>query len=259
MRRLVSLSLASLVLAGACKGPDASAPPGAAKASLTATPLLGNSVEAPRPPAPLAVPAQVVPAPVVPAPVVAAAVVAAPVVAALPTPKAPPPGALIGEKVPFFMAQVDTFVGDKVQPSKLDSQKAGAIVVYTILGTGCPASRAYVERANALEREYASRGVKFVYLYPNVDEQAEQKRAFHKQNGYPGGMVDDKGGKLAKVLGTQRSSEMVIVDKSGKIAFRGPVDDARNPLQVKQRYVAPALDELLAGKPVTVAYADVFA
>lgn len=236
MSRIVSLLLGGCALL-ACKGPtEAPAVPAKAPEAAVA-PAPAKAMPPPAPKAPIA------------------AVPVAPPAG----PAAPPPSALIGQQIPAFMAEVDTYVGEKLTPSKFDSRKAGAIVVYTVLGTGCPASRAYVERTVALDRDYGSKGVKFVYLYPNVDEQPDQKRAFHKQNGYPGGLVDDKGATIVKLLGAQRSSEMIIADKSAKIVFRGPLDDSRNPLQVKQRYVGPALDELLVGKSVTVPYANVFA
>ena len=41
--------------------------------------------------------------------------------------------------------------------------------------------------------------------------------------------------------------------------YHGAIDDARDPAAVKQRYLATALDELLAGKAITTASSQVFA
>ena len=41
--------------------------------------------------------------------------------------------------------------------------------------------------------------------------------------------------------------------------FHGAVDDSREPKAITKRYLAPALDEVLAGKPVTTPTSDVFA
>jgi hypothetical protein len=50
---------------------------------------------------------------------------------------------------------------------------------------------------------------------------------------------------------------MYIIDPQGKVVYNGAIDDKRstNPEDVKtsKNYVSAALDELKAGKPITVA------
>jgi hypothetical protein len=64
---------------------------------------------------------------------------------------------------------------------------------------------------------------------------------------------------VAHVLGAQRTSELFVADKKGVVVYHGAVDDSRDPNAVKQRYLAPALDETLAGKAVTTPASQVFA
>ena len=120
-------------------------------------------------------------------------------------------------------------------------------------------SRASAKVAKALEAAYMPKGVRFVYLYPNVDETESRKYEFHKTSGYAGALVDDKGSKIAKALACVRTSENIVVDNDQKIMFRGPIDDSRAPGGVKQKYLADALDALLAGKMPTTPYSTVFA
>lgn len=129
---------------------------------------------------------------------------------------------------------------------------------YVFLGTTCPATARYVDRLKALEQRYRGK-VDFLFVYPNRTDSPQAKAAFHKEKGFAGPMIDDQGGKLAKELGAQRTSEVVLVDRKGKVVYRGAIDDHRDSAQVKKTYLATAIDELLAGKPVTTSTSPVFA
>jgi hypothetical protein len=72
-------------------------------------------------------------------------------------------------------------------------------------------------------------------------------------------MVDDQGGLLARQFAARRTTEIFLADKSGQVVFHGGLDDNRDAASVKQRFLAQAIDEVLAGKPVTVAQSQVFA
>jgi hypothetical protein len=164
-----------------------------------------------------------------------------------------------GEKIPRFAAKLVDLSGEKAKPADFDSHEAKQVVAYLFLGTGCPATRAYVERIKALERAWHPKGVRFVHLYPNRTDTGEEKVEFHKERGFAGPMVDDREGRIAKLLGAKRTTEVVLVSKDGRIFYRGGLDDSRDPDGVGKRYVAAALEEHLAGKPVTIARAPVFA
>jgi hypothetical protein len=147
-----------------------------------------------------------------------------------------------GEAMPAFTAKVVT---------NIDSTKTKAVTVYMTLGVNCPATPRYTDRVKELESVYAQKGVQFVYIYPNKTESAEAKAAFHAKSGYAGGMVDDEGGRITKLLEGKKTSEAFVVGKDGKIAYRGGVDDSLDAKSVTAKYLATALDEVLAGKPVT--------
>jgi hypothetical protein len=112
---------------------------------------------------------------------------------------------------------------------------------------------------HALETTYRAKGVDFVYIYPNRSDTSEAKTAFHRDKKLGGVMVDDQGGPVTRALGIGRTSEVVLVGKDGVIVYRGAIDDSRDGGKVTARYVATALDEHLAGKPVTLTSAPVHA
>ncbi len=104
----------------------------------------------------------------------------------------------------------------------------------------------------ALEDEFRAKGVEFVYLYPNKTESRDEKMTFHKQVGLHSAMVDDEGAKITKALGFSNTAAVVLVDKDGKVVYRGGIDDNADESAVKRRHLAEAISETLAGKPVSV-------
>jgi thiol-disulfide isomerase/thioredoxin len=164
----------------------------------------------------------------------------------------------IGQRVPQFTAPLITFAGDTQQTTDFDSHKTKRVTAYIFVGVTCPATNAYAARLQQLERQYAPKGVDFLFIYPNSNDTRDAKLVFQKQH-FLGGLIDDQGARLARLFKAQRTSELFVVNKKGIIVYHGAIDDSRDPTAVKQRYLATALDEVLAGKPVTVATSTVFA
>ena len=64
----------------------------------------------------------------------------------------------------------------------------------------------------------------------------------------------DEAGTVGKTYGATRTPEMYILDKEGKVVYHGAIDDNKDMKGTgKTNYVAKALDEVIAGKPVTTA------
>jgi thiol-disulfide isomerase/thioredoxin len=167
--------------------------------------------------------------------------------------------AAVGRAVPPFKAEVIDVSQDPPRPAEFDSQAVKRPTFYAFVGTTCPATQAYLGRFKQLEQEYGPKGVDFVFIYPNSNDTSDAKRAFHRDNKLGGRMIDDKGAHLATLFKAQRTSELFLADKSGMIVYHGAVDDSRDPNTVQKHYVADALNELLAGKPITLAASQVFA
>ncbi len=72
-------------------------------------------------------------------------------------------------------------------------------------------------------------------------------------------LLMDESGKVGQAYTAKTTPHMYVIDPSGKLVFAGGIDDKRsaNPADVKtaKNFVRAALDETLAGKPVSVATA----
>lgn len=166
-------------------------------------------------------------------------------------------GTGVGHRIPPFTAKLLDASVETSAPKDFDSHRQERTTAYIVIGTRCPATRAYAERLAALERTYAPKQVDVVYIYPNREDTREAQLEFHKEKQLRGPLIDDRGGSVASLLGAQKTSEVVLADRRGTIVYRGAIDDSRDAAAVKQRYLATALDETLAGKPVTVTTAPV--
>ncbi len=167
--------------------------------------------------------------------------------------------AQLGKRVPQFTAQVIDTSASKPKPVTFDSHKAKRVTAYIFVGTTCPATNAYTGRLSELTKTYGKKGVDFIFIYPNRGDAGDPMTTFHKQKQLGGRYVDEPGARLAQLFGAQRTSELFVADKNGMIVYHGAVDDSRDPSAVKQRYLATALDEVIAGKKVSTAQSDVFA
>lgn len=157
-----------------------------------------------------------------------------------------------GQTVPAFERE-GVVLGADGSPSAvaISSQKTERPTAYFFLGTKCRTTAMYLARIAALEKQYAGK-VDFVYLYPNKTDSAEEKRAFHRQHQLRGPMIDDQGAAVAHGLfGARRTAELVLADRSGVVLYTGAVDDNKDESQVARRHAALAIDEHLAGAPVS--------
>ncbi len=157
--------------------------------------------------------------------------------------------AKVGAKIPAFTAQAVSIV---------DSTSVPVPTAYMIVGVNCGATPAYEKRFKAVEDEFRAKGVDFFWVFPNKTESLEAKQAWMKKVGLKGAMIDDVGAKIAKALECKQTAQVILTDKAGNIVFRGGIDDSRSEAEVKRRHLALAIQETLAGKPVSVTSAKAF-
>ena len=68
---------------------------------------------------------------------------------------------------------------------------------------------------------------------------------------YP--ILYDSDGKVGRMYGAQRTPHMYVIDKEGKLAYRGALDSSRGDAEDAEQlvnYLADALADLSEGKPV---------
>jgi len=126
--------------------------------------------------------------------------------------------------------------------------------VLAFLGTGCPLANLYLPRLVALEAEYRARGVRFLAVYPNANEDLAQIAAHAADRDVPFLVWKDVDQRLADRVGAARTPTVVVLDGDGVLRYRGRIDDQ---YKVASRQEAPeheelrdALDAVLDGREV---------
>lgn len=128
--------------------------------------------------------------------------------------------------------------------------------VAIFLATDCPIGNRYAPEIRRIERAFGLKGIVFVHFYPEIGGTATKVSRHARQFGFTARSVLDPKGGIAKKLGATVTPEAAVVAASGETLYRGRIDD----YNVEHGRVRPnyrrdlriALDEILAGKPVSV-------
>lgn len=147
----------------------------------------------------------------------------------------------------------------KVIDIKAQSAKQWTVVCF--LGTECPLARHYGPRLNTLASEFAAQNVRFIGINSNSQDSPKEVSEFAKDHGISFPILKDPGNKIADQFGARRMAEVFVIDQSLQIRYRGRVDDQYQPGvtrgQPTRQDLRIALEELLAGKNVSVARTEV--
>jgi peroxiredoxin/mono/diheme cytochrome c family protein len=144
------------------------------------------------------------------------------------------------------------------------------IVVLALVGTECPLAKLYAPRLAALAKKYEASGVTFLGINANAQDNLTEIKNFARAHGIEFPILKDPGSKLADRLGATRTPAVYVLDKERVVRYAGRIDDqygiqsteSGKPVSYQLRDarrhdLAIALDELLAGKSVSVASTDV--
>ena len=122
----------------------------------------------------------------------------------------------------------------------------------------CPIANSYAPEIQRICGDYSSRGLTCTLVYSDATLDAATLRKHHQDFGYPESIpgVLDTGHKLAHSTGATITPEAVVLDAHDKVLYRGRIDNFWAALgkprrQATEHDLRQALDEALAGKPIT--------
>lgn len=138
------------------------------------------------------------------------------------------------------------------------SQYKGKVVVLEWFNSGCPFVVRHHEKNHTMSDTAKKFGDKIVWIAINSGApgkegygmDADAKTKWHIT--WP--ILNDETGKVGRMYGAKTTPHMFIIDAQGVLQYAGAIDnDPRGEKSPGERvnYVAQALDEILAGKPVS--------
>lgn len=155
----------------------------------------------------------------------------------------------IGEKAPEFT--LSNYDGKEVSLSDYK----GKIVVLEWFNYECPFVRYHYEKATMadLAAKYKDEDVVWIAINSTKHLKPEENKAWAEKHKLEYPILDDRSGAVGRAYGARTTPHMYIIDKDGKIAYNGAIDDS--PMGRKKEgavnYVDKALSELLASKAVS--------
>jgi peroxiredoxin len=167
---------------------------------------------------------------------------------------APRPGA----PAPSFTAKDIT--GGKVSLNDF----RGKTVILEWTNDGCPFVGKHYNSGNmqALQRRFTGAGDIWLTIASSAPGEqgyvtpAEARADMARWHAAPSDFLLDPDGAVARLYGAKATPTMVVVDPKGVLAYIGAIDDTPSTdlddVKTAKNYVATALDELAAGKPVSV-------
>lgn len=161
-------------------------------------------------------------------------------------------GYKVGDEVlNFHLTNVD----DKMVSLSDYSKEKGVVVIFTC--NHCPFSVAYEDRIIALDKEYKAKGYPVVAINPNdpvqyPEDSFDNMKIRAKEKGFTFPYLFDEKQEVFPVYGANKTPHVYLLkNEKGKfkVAYIGAIDNnSKDASQVTEKYLANAIDALLAGK-----------
>ena len=163
----------------------------------------------------------------------------------------------VGDPAPGF-----TIVDSNGKQQHLSDYK-GKFIVLEWHNQGCPYTRKHYESGNMqrLQKEWTAKGVVWLTVISSAPgtqgfvTPSQENDYIKAMNAAPTAALLDMGGSMGHLYGAKTTPHMFVIDPNGTLIYNGAIDDHpssdENDIQRSKNYVSTALQEAMAGKPVT--------
>jgi len=140
-----------------------------------------------------------------------------------------------------------TASGRQITTAQLVEEADWNVLVF--ISRECPCVAAHDERLRDLATAFGSRGVKFVAIDSEVGGTPVTAAEFVRERQYPFPVMVDSGAALANELGAEYATFTVVLDRTGRVVYRGGIDSDKQKLHADATmYLRDALADLTAGR-----------
>lgn len=170
------------------------------------------------------------------------------------------------------MAEIDTTkaklnIGDKAPDFKLtgtDDKKYSLsnfqdkkILAVVFMCNHCPYVQAYIERLINLQKEFFNKGVQFIGINSNdenqyPDDSFEKMKVYARIRGFNFPYLRDQDQTAARAYDAQCTPEIMVFDNERNLRYHGRVDDNyQDSSLAKEHYLKDALNALVKGTEIS--------
>lgn len=142
-----------------------------------------------------------------------------------------------------------------------DHTREAKATVVLFLGTGCPASQAYVPTLTRLHAKYAKTGVAFVAVFSHETDDADAVAKWAKVQALPFPCLKDDSTAVADKLAVDRVPAAVVLDGGRVVRYAGRIDDQYavgvHRAAAGSNELVAAVEAVTVGKEVAKPHAEV--
>jgi thioredoxin-related protein len=165
--------------------------------------------------------------------------------------------AKVGEAAPDF-----TGTDSNGQSHKLSAYR-GKYVILEWHNQGCPYTKKHYDTGNMqkLQKDAIAKGVVWLSVISSAPGKqgyvtaSEENDYLKRTNSTPTAVLLDPSGEIGRLYGAKTTPHMYIIDPEGRLIYNGAIDDRptadAKDIPGAKNYVTAALDEALAGRPVS--------
>ena len=152
--------------------------------------------------------------------------------------------------------------GTNFRLDRLDGpeKESEQVRVLYFFGVECPLSKLYARRLSEIQAQFRDEGIEIVGISSNQQDSMDELRDFRKSLELKYPLLKDYDNQVADQYQAQRTAEVMVVDGELEVQYRGAIDNQYAPgatrAQATQHYLKDALQQLIAGKKVTLAKTD---
>ena len=161
----------------------------------------------------------------------------------------------LGSPLPQENLKLKDISGKEV--SMKDAMRANGLMVMFSCNT-CPVVKGYQSRTLEVCKYAADKNIGVILLNSNEatrndGDSYNDMKEYAKEQKYNFNYVVDKNSAMADAFGANRTPEIFMFNKDGKLVYHGAIDDnPGSPDQVTRKHAIIAIDELVSGKDVSV-------
>jgi len=109
------------------------------------------------------------------------------------------------------------------------SEHRGRVVAIIFTGTNCPIGELYMPRLSDLARVLEMRDVDFLAINSNASESIEDVAEHARRSRLTIPVLKDPNNRVADQLLAERTCEALVIDRRGRLRYRGAIDDQYGP------------------------------
>ncbi len=158
-------------------------------------------------------------------------------------------------EIPAETAKLQFATLEKEQIQPLNCGKSAKFAALIFITTDCPIANGLIPEMNRLDGWIEAQGGKLTLVHVDWDLSAENAAAHAHDFAISAAIVIDREHWLVRATGAKMTPEAVVIAPSGRIAYRGRINDLFTDYGDRRRVVAhhdlrDAISQFVAGKPV---------